>query len=600
MAARARCGSSTSARCRRGCASSTAPTSTTLVDAIATLAVRGAPALGAAGAFGVALAAHTLRTKRQVRAPRRAHRARRVRPRSTSRGASTRALAAYERGGARTARSPRRERDRGRRRRAQPAHRRARSRARARRRRGADALQHRLRSRASATAPRSASCAPRSRAAGDRACGSTRRDRCCRARASRCGSSTASASTRRSSPTARPRRLMARGQVDLVIVGADRIAANGDVANKIGTYGLAVAARHHQIPFYVAAPASTIDLATATGAAIVIEERDPRRGDARRGAPRSRRRASAAFNPAFDVTPGPARHRDRHRVRRRPPAVPPLAAGARPAGGGDCHTASVASPVMATHRRAERVRRSARRDAARRAARAAAGAVRSCATRARPRSRRHRSRRLRPRSTWWTACFAYEGVARELVARAKYRNERRFLVLRRARARGRASSRAPVAFDLVTWAPASAPRIRAPGCRPRRAARARGRARLLGADVRPCLRARPGRGADRPRRGTRRRGPRLRALGRVRGRDDPRGRRRRDHRRHARGRGPGAAAGRCRGGARGDDRPDAAAREPSRRGLRILPALRPADRGDSMDSMYSMGSTWTSSSSAST
>ena len=61
----------------------------------------------------------------------------------------------------------------------------------------------------------------------------------------------------------------------MVIVGADRIAANGDVANKIGTYGLAVAARHHQIPFYVAAPASTIDLATATGAGIEIEERDP-------------------------------------------------------------------------------------------------------------------------------------------------------------------------------------------------------------------------------------------------------------------------------------------------------------------------------------
>ncbi len=73
---------------------------------------------------------------------------------------------------------------------------------------------------------------------------------------------------------------MSRGLVDLVIVGADRIAANGDVANKIGTYGLAVAARHHQIPFYVAAPASTIDLATATGAEIVDRGARPRRGDA--------------------------------------------------------------------------------------------------------------------------------------------------------------------------------------------------------------------------------------------------------------------------------------------------------------------------------
>ncbi len=71
--------------------------------------------------------------------------------------------------------------------------------------------------------------------------------------------------------------LMAAGEVDLVITGADRIAANGDVANKIGTYGLAVLARHHGVPFYVAAPSSTVDLATATGAQIRIEERDPTR-----------------------------------------------------------------------------------------------------------------------------------------------------------------------------------------------------------------------------------------------------------------------------------------------------------------------------------
>ena len=97
--------------------------------------------------------------------------------------------------------------------------------------------------------------------------------------------------------------LMARGLVDLVIVGADRIAANGDVANKVGTYGLALAARQHQIPFYVAAPATTVDLATASGGDIVIETRNPDEvtGDgARRAAPAG----VAAFNPAFDVTPG--------------------------------------------------------------------------------------------------------------------------------------------------------------------------------------------------------------------------------------------------------------------------------------------------------
>ena len=87
--------------------------------------------------------------------------------------------------------------------------------------------------------------------------------------------------------------LMRRGEVDCVVTGADRIAANGDAANKIGTYGLAVAAAHHSIPFYVVAPTSTIDLATATGEGIPIEERD--------GAEITSR--FAARNPAFDVTP---------------------------------------------------------------------------------------------------------------------------------------------------------------------------------------------------------------------------------------------------------------------------------------------------------
>src|SRR5205823_12768988 len=68
--------------------------------------------------------------------------------------------------------------------------------------------------------------------------------------------------------------LMARGEVDMVVTGADRIAANGDTANKIGTYPVAVLARHHKVPFYVAAPFSTIDPSLASGREIPIEERD--------------------------------------------------------------------------------------------------------------------------------------------------------------------------------------------------------------------------------------------------------------------------------------------------------------------------------------
>ncbi|MFQ5896923.1 MAG: S-methyl-5-thioribose-1-phosphate isomerase [Candidatus Methylomirabilia bacterium] len=96
--------------------------------------------------------------------------------------------------------------------------------------------------------------------------------------------------------------LMAQGQVDLIITGADRIAANGDTANKIGTYGLAVLARHHGLPFYVAAPVSTVDPSLASGALIPIEERDPReiRGI---GGDLIAPGASPVFNPAFDVTP---------------------------------------------------------------------------------------------------------------------------------------------------------------------------------------------------------------------------------------------------------------------------------------------------------
>jgi len=96
--------------------------------------------------------------------------------------------------------------------------------------------------------------------------------------------------------------VMARGLVDAVIVGADRIAANGDTANKIGTYGVAVLAKTHNIPFYVAAPASTFDLSIKSGKEIPIEERNSEEitcGFGKQTAPYGIK----VFNPAFDVTP---------------------------------------------------------------------------------------------------------------------------------------------------------------------------------------------------------------------------------------------------------------------------------------------------------
>src|SRR6059036_2800773 len=95
---------------------------------------------------------------------------------------------------------------------------------------------------------------------------------------------------------------LARGAVDLAIVGADRIAANGDVANKIGTYAVAVLAKENQIPFYVAAPLSTIDLSVPTGAQIPLEERDPEEVK-RAGSLRTAPEGARALHPAFDVTP---------------------------------------------------------------------------------------------------------------------------------------------------------------------------------------------------------------------------------------------------------------------------------------------------------
>jgi methylthioribose-1-phosphate isomerase len=95
---------------------------------------------------------------------------------------------------------------------------------------------------------------------------------------------------------------MARGEVDAILVGADRVAANGDTANKIGTYTLAVLAARHRIPFYVCAPINTVDLATEDGASIEIEERPPEEilevRDRLIAPP-----GTDARNPAFDVTP---------------------------------------------------------------------------------------------------------------------------------------------------------------------------------------------------------------------------------------------------------------------------------------------------------
>lgn len=96
--------------------------------------------------------------------------------------------------------------------------------------------------------------------------------------------------------------LLRGAQVDIIVVGADRIAANGDFANKIGTYALAVLAFHHRVPFYCAAPSSTIDPDVATGDAIPIEHRSPEEVTTFAGRPIAPS-AARALNPAFDVTP---------------------------------------------------------------------------------------------------------------------------------------------------------------------------------------------------------------------------------------------------------------------------------------------------------
>ncbi|MGE5541991.1 MAG: S-methyl-5-thioribose-1-phosphate isomerase [Bacillota bacterium] len=129
--------------------------------------------------------------------------------------------------------------------------------------------------------------------------------------------------------------LMSLGRVDLVIVGADRIAANGDVANKIGTYSLAVLAREHGVPFYVAAPWSTVDLGAPGAEAIPIEERESSEVTHVAGV-RVAPEGVAVFNPAFDVTPArliTAIITEKGIVR------PPLGEGLRAAGEGDARHA---------------------------------------------------------------------------------------------------------------------------------------------------------------------------------------------------------------------------------------------------------------------
>jgi methylthioribose-1-phosphate isomerase len=96
--------------------------------------------------------------------------------------------------------------------------------------------------------------------------------------------------------------LLAAGEVDVILTGADRIAADGSVANKVGTYGLAVLAHHHRVPFVVVAPVSTIDMAAQDGAAIKVEHR-PDEEVTRLAGVRVAPEGTAGYNPAFDVTP---------------------------------------------------------------------------------------------------------------------------------------------------------------------------------------------------------------------------------------------------------------------------------------------------------
>ena len=115
--------------------------------------------------------------------------------------------------------------------------------------------------------------------------------------------------------------LMKQGRIHAVIVGADRIAANGDTANKIGTYALSILAREHNLPFYVAAPWATLDLATPNGDAIPIEQRDPREVTHSNGRPNDPHR-SLHRKSRLRRNPRQIHHRHHHRTRRPPPPLP--------------------------------------------------------------------------------------------------------------------------------------------------------------------------------------------------------------------------------------------------------------------------------------
>ena len=440
-----------------------------LCDAITTLAVRGAPALGAAGALRRrARGAHAAH-KPQVRAA--AGRIATTRPTAVNLAWGVeRALAAYE------ARRARRRARRGgsssrRRRRAQPRARRARRGARSRRRRGADALQHgrarvrRLRHRARRDPRRGTRRGTRPRVWVDETRPLLQGARLTMWELDRLGIDATLV------PDGAAASLMAAGEVDVVIVGADRIAANGDVANKIGTYALAVLARHHGCPFYVAAPTSTIDLATPDGDEITIEERDARRGHAHRAvdaaAPPARR---GLRTPRSTSRPAAPRHCDHHRGRRRPAALPPL--HPRPCPPRQPVTANLASDVRTCVRARQLVSQRARtvraccvpwsptssRCCCRRSVPAAAGGrrrlrgvCRHAATAARPRRRRPdrlvgvrvRVRRRRPRARG---------------PRAKYRNERAAFACASLAAVVAALCTSARPVDVVTWVPAS-PRV---------------------------------------------------------------------------------------------------------------------------------------------
>ena len=132
---------------------------------------------------------------------------------------------------------------------------------------------------------------------------------------------------------------MRQGMIDLVVVGADRIAANGDVANKVGTYGVAVLAKEHGIPFYVAAPSSTLDLATESGAGIPIEER-PFREVTHVGPTRITPRGREDPQPGVRRHAGALRDGNHHRARRVARAVRAVAA----------HGASTARALVGPHR----------------------------------------------------------------------------------------------------------------------------------------------------------------------------------------------------------------------------------------------------------